>query len=31
MAEGVRRIAGTHLIDHDGVVQQGDFLLHPNG
>ena len=31
MDEGVRRIAGTHLIDHDGVVQQGDFLLHPNG
>ena len=31
MDEGVRRIAGTHLIDHNGVVQRGDFLLHPDG
>ena len=31
MDEGVRRIADTRLIDHDGVVQRGDFLLHPNG
>jgi len=31
MEEGVRRITGTRLIDHDGEVQQGDFLLHPDG
>ena len=31
MEEGVRRITGTRLIDHDGVVQDGDFLLHPDG
>ena len=31
MDEGVRRITGTRLIDSDGVVQSGDFLLHPDG
>ena len=31
MDEGVRRIIGTRLIDYDGVVQSGDFLLHPDG
>ena len=31
MEEGVRRITGARLIDHDGGVQQGDFLLHPDG
>jgi len=31
MAEGVRRISGTRLIDHDGAIQHGDFLLHPDG
>ena len=31
MDEGVRRITGTRLIDYDGVVQSGDFLLHPDG
>jgi len=31
MDEGVRRVTGTRLIDHDGVVQDGDFLLHPDG
>ena len=31
MEEGVRRITGARLIDHDGVVQDGDFLLHPDG
>jgi len=29
--EGVRRVTGTRLIDHDGVVQHGDYLLHPDG
>ena len=27
----MRRVTGTRLIDHDGVVQDGDFLLHPDG
>ena len=27
----VRRVTGTRLIDHDGAVQHGDFLLHPDG
>jgi 5-methylthioadenosine/S-adenosylhomocysteine deaminase len=27
----VRRVTGTRLIDHDGVVQHGDYLLHPDG
>ena len=27
----MRRITGARLIDHDGVVQDGDFLLHPDG
>ena len=31
MDGGTRRITGTRLIDHDGAVQQGDFLLHPDG
>ena len=31
MEEGVRRITGARLIDHDSVVQDGDFLLHPDG
>ena len=31
MDEGVRRITGTRLIDHGGIVQRGDFLLHPDG
>ena len=31
MDEGVRRITGTRLIDHDGTVLNGDFLLNPDG
>ena len=31
MDEGVRRVTETRLIDHDGVVQHGDYLLHPDG
>ena len=31
MDEGARRITQTRLMDHDGVVQHGDFLLHPDG
>jgi len=31
MDEGVRRVTGTRLIDHDGAIQHGDFLLHPDG
>jgi len=27
----VRRITGTRLIDHDGTVLSGDFLLNPDG
>ena len=27
----MRRVTGTRLIDHDGVVQHGDYLLHPDG
>ena len=27
----MRRVTGTRLIDHDGGVQHGDFLLHPDG
>ena len=27
----VRRVTGTRLIDHDGAVQHGDFLLHSDG
>ena len=27
----MRRVTGTRLIDHDGAVQHGDFLLHPDG
>ena len=31
MDEGVRRITGTRLIDHEGTVLSGDFLLNPDG
>ena len=31
MEEGVRRVTGTRLIDHDGAIQHGNFLLHPDG
>ena len=31
MDEGVRRVTETRLIGNDGVVQSGDFLLHPDG
>ena len=31
MDEGDRRITGTRLIDHDGLIQRGDFLLHSDG
>mgnify|MGYP001292743468 FL=1 len=31
MDEGDRRISGTRLIDHDGLVTRGDFLLHSDG
>ncbi|GIT11413.1 MAG: hypothetical protein CM1200mP32_09060 [Methanobacteriota archaeon] len=31
MDEGVRRISGTRLIDHDGEIRDGDFLLHRDG
>ena len=27
----MRRVTGTRLIDHDCVVQHGDYLLHPDG
>ena len=27
----MRRVTGTRLIDHDGAVQHGDFLLHSDG
>ena len=28
---GIRRITNTRLIDHDGVVKYGNFLLHEDG
>ena len=28
---GVRRITNTRLIDHDGLVKHGNFLLHEDG
>ena len=31
MNEDLRRVTGTRLIDHDGAIQHGDFLLHPDG
>ena len=31
MDEGLRRVVGTRLIDNDGFVQSGDFILHPDG
>ena len=31
MESGVRRITNTRLIDHDGKVREGDFLLHKDG
>ena len=31
MESGVRRITGTRLIDHDGRVREGDFLLLEDG
>ena len=31
MESGVRRITGTRLIDHDGRVREGDFLIHEDG
>ena len=31
MGPGVRRITSTRLIDHDGIITEGDFLLHEDG
>ena len=31
MDNGTRRVTGSRLIDHDGVVREGDFLLHEDG
>ena len=31
MESGVRRITSTRLIDHDGRVREGDFLIHKDG
>ena len=31
MESGTRRIVNTRLIDHDGAVRGGDFLLHADG
>ena len=31
MESGVRRITSTRLIDHDGRVREGDFLIHEDG
>ena len=28
---GIRRVTNTRLIDHDGVVKYGNFLLHEDG
>ena len=28
---GVRRVTNTRLIDHDGLVKYGNFLLHEDG
>ncbi|MEC7100530.1 MAG: hypothetical protein VXW80_01630, partial [Candidatus Thermoplasmatota archaeon] len=31
MDPGTRRVTGSRLIDHDGLVREGDFLLHEDG
>ena len=31
MESGVRRITSTRLIDHDGRIREGDFLIHEDG
>ena len=31
MDSGTRRVTGSRLIDHDGLVREGDFLLHEDG
>ena len=31
MESGSRRVVNTRLIDHDGIVREGDFLLHADG
>ena len=31
MEPGVRRITSTRLIDHDGRIREGDFLLLEDG
>ena len=31
MDNGTRRVTGSRLIDHDGVIREGDFLLHEDG
>ena len=31
MGIGTRRITGTWLVDDNGVVQRGDFLLNEDG
>ena len=31
MESGVRRITSTRLIDHDGRIREGDFLIHKDG
>ena len=31
MESGARRVTGTSLIDHDGLIREGDFLLHQDG
>ena len=31
MESGSRRIVNTRLIDHDGVIREGNFLLHVDG
>ena len=28
---GLRRVTNTRLIDHDGTVNHGNFLLHSDG
>lgn len=31
MDSSTRRVTGSRLIDHDGAVREGDFLLHQDG
>ena len=31
MDSGTRRVTESRLIDHDGLVREGDFLLHEDG